>query len=437
MFCNQCEQTTRGTGCVEKGVCGKDADVQSLQEILLYGLKGMCAYAHHARRLGMVDEEVDAFVEEALFATVTNVNFDMDSLFELVLECGRKNLRVMEMLDEGHVKRFGAPSPTTVYEGTRAGPGILVTGHDMVDLEDLLVQTKGTGVNVYTHGEMLPAHMYPELRKHEHLAGHYGGAWQKQKKEFAAFTGAVLGTTNCVLIPPDSYKDRLFTTRVTAVPGGKRLANGDFSEVIECARRSPPLPDSRSGESSVGFHHSVLLGLADKIVGAVKAGSLKHFFLVGGCDGAEPGRNYFSEFASNTPPDSLVLTLGCGKYRIRDNDFGTFELEGVGPVPRLLDMGQCNDAYGAIQVAVALSEAFDCGVNDLPLTIVLSWFEQKAVAVLLSLLALDVRGIHIGPAAPAFVSPNVFKVLQDKFDLKLTTAGDPMADLNAAYPLHA
>jgi hydroxylamine reductase len=437
MFCNQCEQTARGTGCVEKGVCGKDADVQSLQEILLYGLKGMCSYAHHARRLGMVDEDVDAFVEEALFSTVTNVNFDMDSLFELVLECGHKNLRVMEMLDAGHVKRFGAPSPTTVYEGTRAGPGILVSGHDMVDLEDLLEQTRGSGINVYTHGEMMPAHMYPELRKHEHLVGHYGGAWQKQKKEFAAFTGPVLGTTNCVLIPRDEYKDRLFTTRVTAVPGGRRLTNGDFSEVIECARRCEPLPDSQSGESTIGFHHSVLLGLAGEIVAAVKAGKLKHFFLIGGCDGAEPGRNYFSEFASNTPPETLVLTLGCGKYRIRDNDFGTFELEGVGPVPRLLDMGQCNDAYGAIQVAVALSKAFDCGVNDLPLTIVLSWFEQKAVAVLLSLLALDVRGIRIGPAAPAFVSPNVFKVLQDKFDLKLTSVGDPLADLEASYPMQA
>jgi len=437
MFCNQCEQTARGTGCVEKGVCGKDEDVQSLQEILLYGLKGMCAYAHHARRLGMVDEDVDAFVEEALFATVTNVNFDMDSLFGLVLECGRKNLRVMEMLDEGHLKRYGTPSPTTVYEGTKAGPGILVTGHDMVDLEDLLEQTEGTGINVYTHGEMLPAHMYPGLRRHEHLVGHYGGAWQKQKKEFAQFTGPVLATTNCVLIPREEYKDRLFTTRVTAVPGARRLDTDDFSEVIDCAKRCQPLVDEQVGESTIGFHQSVLLGLAGEIVEAVKAGSLKHFFLIGGCDGAEPGRNYFSEFATHTPPDSLILTLGCGKYRIRDHDYGTIELPGVGPVPRLLDMGQCNNAYGAIQVAVALSEAFDCGVNDLPLTIVLSWFEQKAVAVLLSLLALGVRGIRIGPAAPAFVSPNVFKILQDQYDLKLTTAGDPLADLKASYPLQS
>ncbi len=431
MFCNQCEQTAHGTACVDTGVCGKDPDMQSLQEILLYGLKGMASYAHHARRLGMVDEEVNAFMEEALFATVTNVNFDMGSLFELVLECGRKNLRVMEMLDAGHVKRFGAPSPTTMFEGTKAGPGILVTGHDMVDLDDLLKQTEGTGINVYTHGEMMPAHMYPELRKYKHLVGHFGGAWQKQKTEFTKFTGPVLATTNCVLIPREDYKDRLFTTRVTAVPGATRLTNNDFSAVIECAKKCRPLPDAPVKESTVGFHHSVILGLADKIIAAVKAGKIKHFFLIGGCDGAEPGRNYFSDFAAGTPKDTIVLTLGCGKYRIRDNDFGTIELDGVGPIPRLLDMGQCNDSFGAIQVAVALAKAFDCGVNDLPLTIVLSWFEQKAVAVLLTLLALDVKGIRIGPAAPAFISPAVFKILQDKYDLKLT-GKDPAADLQAA-----
>jgi hydroxylamine reductase len=432
MFCNQCEQTAHGTGCVKTGVCGKDPDMQSLQEILLYGLKGMAAYAHHARRLGIVDEEVDAFVEEALFATVTNVNFDMASLLELVLECGRKNLRVMEMLDQGHTQRYGPPSPATVYEGTKAGPGILITGHDMVDLEDLLKQTEGTGINVYTHGEMLPAHMYPELRKHAHLAGHYGGAWQNQKSEFAEFTGPVLATTNCVLIPREAYKDRLFTTRVTAVPGGTRLTTNDFSEVIECAKRCQPLTDNRVKESTIGFHHTVVLGLADRIVAAVKEGKISRFFLIGGCDGAEPGRNYFSEFARNAPEDSVILTLGCGKYRIRDNDYGTIELGGAGPIPRLLDMGQCNDAYGAIQVAVALSKAFDCSVNDLPLTIVLSWFEQKAVAVFLTLLALDVKGIRIGPAAPAFISPNVFKILQEKYDLKLTSNRDPLADLKAS-----
>ncbi len=432
MYCNQCEQTAHGTACVDMGVCGKDPDMQSLQETLLYGVKGMAAYAHHARRLGMVDESVDAFIEEALFATVTNVNFDLESLLELVLECGHKNLRVMQMLDEGHVKRFGNPSPTIVYEGTKAGPGILVTGHDLVDLADLLEQTEGLGINIYTHGEMLPAHMYPRLREHRHLAGHFGGAWQKQKTEFQKFTGPVLATTNCILIPRDEYKDRVFTTRVTAVPGGTRLTSNDFTSVIAKARVCEPLPDAPVKETTIGFHHSAVLGLAGQIVEAVKAGKLRHFFVIGGCDGAEPGRNYYSEFASNTPPDSVVLTLGCGKYRIREADFGTIGLGDAGPIPRLLDMGQCNDAYGAIQVAVALAKAFDCSVNDLPLTIVLSWFEQKAVAVLLTLLALGVKGIRIGPAPPAFISPNVFKVLQDKFDLKLTTNADPIGDLNAA-----
>ncbi len=423
MFCNQCEQAYRGTGCVQLGVCGKDEDVQSLQETLLYGLKGMSAYAHHARRLGMTDEKVSAFIEEALFATMTNVNFDLQSMLELVLECGRQNLRVMEMLDEGHVRRFGKPSVTTVVEGTRAGPGILVTGHDLVDLDDLLQQTAGTGINVYTHGEMLPAHMYPGLRKHPHLAGHYGGAWQKQKREFEAFSGPVVATTNCILTPPDSYKDRVFTTRVTAVPGGTRIRGNDFSPVIAAARRCAPLPDARVRESTVGFHHSVILDHAATIVDAVKQGKIRHFFLIGGCDGAEPGRNYYSEFARKAPPDTVILTLGCGKYRIREHDYGT-----VLGLPRLLDMGQCNDAYGAIQVAVALSKAFNCPVNDLPLTLVVSWFEQKAVAVLLTLLALGVRGIRIGPAAPAFITPNVMRILQEKYDLQLA-GNDPDADL--------
>lgn len=423
MFCNQCEQTAHGVGCCDTGVCGKDPDMQSLQETLLYGVKGLAAYAHHARRLGKVDEAIDGFVEEALFATVTNVNFDMDSLFELVLECGHMNLRAMQILDEGHRARFGDASPATVYEGTKAGPGILVTGHDLVDLDLILQQTAGTGINVYTHGEMLPAHAYPKLRAYPHLAGHYGGAWQKQKVEFSHFSGPVVATTNCVLIPWDSYKDRLFTTRVTAVPGGKRLTTNDFSEVIECARRCAPLPEHPVRESTVGFHHNVILGLADKVVEAVKSGAVKHFFLIGGCDGAEPGRNWYTQFAEHAPEDSIILTLGCGKYRIRNHDYGT-----VAGLPRLLDMGQCNDAYGAIQVAVALAGAFNCSVNDLPLTIVLSWFEQKAVAVLLTLLYLGIKGIQIGPAKPAFLTDNVLKILQEKHDLKLV-GGDPLVQL--------
>lgn len=427
MFCNQCEQTQNGSGCTEVGVCGKDEDVQSLQEILLYGLKGMAAYANHARRLGKVDGKVSEFIEEALFATMTNVNFDLESLFEMVLECGRQNVRVMEMLDAGHTERFGAPVPTTVYEGTKAGPGILVTGHDLVDLADLLEQSAGSGVNVYTHGEMLPAHSYPRLRAHAHLAGHYGGPWQNQLWEFPSFTGPIVATTNCILIPPDSYKDRLFTTRVTAVPGATRLKSNDFSAVIALARKSASLPERKVRESTIGFHYSVILGLADKIVAAVKSGAIKRFYLIGGCDGAELGRNYYTKLAQGAPSESVILTLGCGKYRIRNHDYGT-----VAGLPRFLDMGQCNDAFGAVQVALGLAKAFDCSVNDLPLSIVLSWFEQKAVAVLLSLLALGVKGIRLGPVPPAFVSPNVFRILQDKFDLKLIEAEPPQELISLA-----
>lgn len=428
MHCDQCEQTFRGQACEinsRPGVCGKDADVESLQKILLYGLKGMAAYAHHARRLGYSDETVSAFTEEALFATMTNVNFDIPILLDLVLECGRKNLRVMELLDTAHVERFGKPEPHVVREGTRAGPGILITGHDLLDLHDLLRQCEGTDVMVYTHGEMLPGHMYPKLARHPNLAGHFGDAWQKQKDDFKAFPGPVIATTNCVLLPLEEYADRLYTTRATAVPGGTRIPDEDFSAVIAQAQTLPPCADIHVKDSMVGFHRSVILDKAGDIVEAVKAGKISHFFLVGGCDGAEPGRNYYSDYAHNAPQDAFVLTLGCGKFRIRDHDYGTH----LG-LPRLLDMGQCNDAYGAIQVASALAGAFDCSVNELPLTIVLSWFEQKAVAVLLTLLALDVKNIAVGPKPPAFVTPNVFKVLQENWGLKLI-GEDGKADVEA------
>ena len=427
MHCNQCEQTFHKTGCVTSpGMCGKSADVQSLQEMLLYGLKGMAAYAHHARRLGKSDETVSAFIEEALFATMTNVNFDVKSLLEYCLECGRMNLRVMQMLDEGHVEAFGKPAPTKVKEGTQAGRGILVTGHDLADLRDLLGQVEGSDIKVYTHGEMLPAHMYPFFQNHSNLVGHYGGAWQNQKREFAAFPGPVVATTNCVLIPRESYKGRLFTTRGTAVPGGQCISDGDYSAVIAEALRCEPCEEQITGESTVGFHRTVLLDHAQTIVDAVKAGQISRFFVIGGCDGADPGRNYFSDYAQGTPDDSFILTLGCGKYRIRDHEYG----EHLG-FPRLMDMGQCNDAYGAIAVASALAEAFDCSVNELPLTLVISWFEQKAVAVLLTLLSLGVKGITLGPNAPAFVSPNVFAILQERFDLRLS-GNDAEGDLRLA-----
>ena len=427
MFCNQCEQARGGTGCATNvGVCGKDADVQSVQDIILFGLKGMAAYAHHARRLGKHDEKVSAFIEEALFATMTNVNFDIPTLLGLALELGKHNLRVMELLDEGHVETFGKPSPTQVKEGTQAGPGILITGHDLPDLADLLKACEGTNVKVYTHGEMLPGHMYPKLRNHPNLAGNYGGAWQKQKAEFAEFSGPIVATTNCVLIPTPAYRDRLFTTRATAVPGGKRLVTNDFSEVVALALKCPPLKENIIKTSTVGFHRSVLLDAAPTIVEAVKAGKISHFYVIGGCDGSEGSRSYFTDYAKAAAPDTFILTLGCGKYRIRDHEYGT--LLGL---PRLMDMGQCNDAYGAIAVAVALAKAFNCGVNDLPLTLCISWFEQKAVAVLLTLLSLGVKGINLGPNPPAFITPNVFAVLQKEFDLKLTPTTVPLT-VNAA-----
>ena len=426
MFCNQCEQSFCGTGCNNNvGICGKDEDVQSVQELILYGLKGMAAYANHARRLGKSDESVSAFIEEALFSTMTNVNFDINALFEIALELGRKNLRVMELLDAGHIEHFGKPEPATVTEGTQAGPGILITGHDLLDLADLLKQLEGTDIKVYTHGEMLPAHMYPKLHKHPNLAGHYGTAWQNQEEEFAMFPGPVIATTNCVLIPPAQYAKRIFTTRATAVPGGTRIKDNDFSPVIAKARQCPPCKEHVVGKSQVGFHRQVLLDLAPTIVKAVKEGKISRFFVIGGCDGAEPGRNYFSDYAQATPPDSFILTLGCGKFRIRNHDHG--QLLGL---PRLLDMGQCNDAYGAIQVAVALAGAFGCSVNELPLTLVISWFEQKAVAVLLTLLSLNIQGITLGPTPPAFITPAVFKILQDKYKLRLI-GQDAKADLAA------
>jgi hydroxylamine reductase len=424
MFCYQCEQTAGGSGCTKGGVCGKNEDIQSLQDILLFGLKGMAAYAFHARELGARDEEVDAFMHEALFKTVTNVSFDLDQYLELVLRCGKMNLRTMEMLDKAHVERFGKPIPTEVDTGTRKGPGILITGHDLLDLYELLKQTEGAGINVYTHSEMLPAHGYPELKKFKHLAGNYGGAWQEQKKEFNAFSGAILATTNCVLIPPaNSYLGRLYTTGITGIPGATHIAGRDFSGIIKRAKSLPPLPGSPGKKILTGFHHTAILGIADKIVAAVKSGKIKHFFLIGGCDGAKPGRNYYTEFAEKVPKDCVVLTLACGKYRFNKLDFGAID-----GIPRLIDVGQCNNTYSAVQVALALANAFNCGVNDLPLSLVLSWFEQKAVAILLTLLSLNIKGIRIGPTPPAFITPNVLKILQEKFDLKLITT--PEKDLN-------
>lgn len=424
MFCYQCEQTAKGTGCTVQGVCGKSEDIASLQDILLFGLKGIAAYAFHARELGAKDDLVDAFMHEGLFSTVTNVDFDLNRFVGLVLKCGEMNLRVMELLNNAHCQRFGKPTPVEVATGTKNGPGIVVTGHDLLDLYELLKQTEASGINIYTHGEMLPAHGYPELRKFKHLAGNYGGAWQDQKKEFGEFPGAILATTNCVLIPPDSYKERLFTVGITGVAGVKHIKGRDFASLIEMAKKLPPLKEQTGKKIITGFHHTAVLGLADKIVAAVKAGKIRRFFLIGGCDGAKPGRNYYTQFAEMVPKDCVIITLVCGKYRFNKLDFGAID-----DIPRLIDVGQCNDAYSAIQIALALSKAFNCGVNELPLSFVLSWFEQKAVAILLTLFYLGVKGIRIGPMPPAFITPGVFKVLEQAFDLKLITT--PQDDMKA------
>jgi hydroxylamine reductase len=412
MFCYQCEQTAGGKSCTKIGVCGKDEDIQSLQDILIFGLKGIAAYAYHSRELGYKDEQVDEFMHEALFSTLTNVNFDLNRYLGLVLKAGEMNLRVMELLNEAHTTTFGNPAPVTVPRGTKAGPGIVVTGHDLPDLYKLLRQTEDRNVNIYTHGEMLPAHGYPELRKYRHLVGNYGTAWQNQKKEFEEFPGAILVTTNCVMIPKDSYIDRMFTCGIAGVAGVKHIEGQDFSEVIQMACSLPPLPENPQGTLSTGFHYSAVLGLADKIIEAVKAGRIRRFFFIGGCDGAKPGRNYYTEFAEKVPKDCVVLTAACGKYRFNDREFG--DIDGI---PRLIDTGQCNDCYGAIQIALALAKAFKCSVNELPLSFVVSWYEQKAVAILLTLLHLGIKNIKLGPSLPAFISPNVLNLLVEKYNI--------------------
>jgi hydroxylamine reductase len=400
-------------------------DLVGLQELLTYGLKGTAAYVDHAHVLGKDDEKVYAFLHEAL-DYLTQPNPTVDKLFALNMKCGEINLAVMEMLDAANTGAYGNPVPTKVRITPVKGKAILVSGHDLKDLADLLEQTKGLGINIYTHGEMLPAHGYPNLKKHSHLAGNYGGAWQDQAKEFDAFPGAILMTTNCIQTPKPSYKSRIFTTGLVAFPGVTHVANGNFKPVIDAALAAPGFAADEPEKSIlVGFGHNAILGVADKVIGAVKAGQLKHFFLIGGCDGARSGRNYYTEFAEAVPKDCAILTLACGKYRFNKLEFGD-----IGGIPRLLDCGQCNDAYSAIKVAGALAQAFGCGVNDLPLSLILSWYEQKACAILLTLLYLGIKNIRLGPTLPAFVTPNVLNVLVEKFSIKPTTTVE--ADLKAA-----
>jgi len=544
MFCYQCEQTAGGTGCTNFGVCGKDPATAALQDLLVHAAKGVAMYAHRGRQLDARDRDVDVFVLEALFSTVTNVNFDPQRLEELLrraaqmrdvarsayeracrsagrepvalagpaawqpaddldglvrqgeevgmarriaavgedvaglealilfglkgaaayadhaqilgveddevygafhellsylgsdehtadeltataLRVGELNLKAMELLDRANTGAFGQPVPTPVRITPVAGKAIVVSGHDLKDLAALLEQTEGTGINVYTHGEMLPAHGYPGLKKYPHLVGNYGGAWQDQRREFEAFPGAILMTTNCIQKPKASYKDRIFTSGLVAFPGVRHIPDRDFAPVIAAARSAEGFAETAEERTIlVGFGHDAVLGLADKIVEAVKDGAVRHFFLIGGCDGAKSVRNYYTELARLVPQDCVILTLACGKYRFNKFDFGD-----IGGIPRLLDIGQCNDAYSAVLIAQALAEAFDTDVNSLPLSVVLSWYEQKAVAILLTLLHLGIRNIRLGPSLPAFVTPTVLDVLVKNFALKPISS--PQEDLAA------
>lgn len=400
-----------------------EEDIRSLKELLLYGLKGMAAYADHAYRLGKQDDLIFAFMHEAL-AALNDPAVTMNGLLELALRCGQVNLRCMEILDAAHTGRFGHPVPTPVPTSLKQGPAIIVSGHDLLDLEALLKQTEGKGVSIYTHGEMLPAHGYPGLKKYAHLAGHFGTAWQNQQEEFDDIPAAILFTTNCIQRPHDNYKDRTFTTGLVAWPGLTHIAGSDFTPVIEKALSLKGFQATEDLTLLTGCGHNAVRGLADKVIAAVKSGAIRHFFVVGGCDGARPGRNYYTELARQIPKDCVILTLACGKFRFNHLDLGT-----IGGIPRLLDVGQCNDAHSAIEIAKALAGAFKCSVNELPLSLILSWYEQKAVVILLSLLSLGIKGIRLGPTLPAFLSPNVTKVLADTFDLKPITT--PSKDLAA------
>jgi len=540
MFCNQCEQTAKGIGCTTAGVCGKNEEVANLQDLLIHALQGLALYALKGRKLGIVDDATDRFTVQAIFSTLTNVDFDPDrfvvmvkravelretmksnvaskggatdcgqaqavfipasdsvaelaaqgkalnllerldadvnirSLKQLVLfgvkgiaayadhaailgqtdpvvfafcyealvsllsseltleqgvalamKTGETNLRAMELLDAANTGTYGHPMPTSVPLGHRPNKCILISGHDLADLEQLLIQTDGKGIDIYTHGEMLPCHGYPELKKYPHFYGHFGTAWQNQQKEFPSFPGPILFTTNCIQTPRDDYKNRVFSNGLVGWPGVKHISDKDYSAVIDMALAMPGFADeSENGHVLVGFARNTVLGVAGKVIKAVNSKAIRHFFLVGGCDGAKPSRDYFTRLVEQIPNDCLVLTLACGKFRFFDKQLGA-----IGGIPRLLDVGQCNDAYSAVQIATALAKAFNCGVNDLPLSLVLSWYEQKAVAILLTLLFLGIKDIRLGPSLPAFVSPAVLEFLVNTFAIKPTDT--PEADLKA------
>ncbi len=408
-----------------------NADIRSLAHLLIYGIKGMAAYAHHAVMLNHEDDAVFAFIHEAL-AKLNNPAITLEELLELNMRCGKVNLRCMEILDEAHTTTFGHPEPTTVSKTLKPGPAIIVSGHDLHDLDEILKQTEGCGINVYTHGEMLPAHGYPGLKKHPHLAGHFGTAWQNQANEFDGIPAAIYFTTNCIQEPKESYKDRVFTGGTVGWPGVRHIEGIDFMPLIQRAQALGGFKAEVAGETLLtGFGRNAVAGVAGQVVEAVKSGAIKHFFLIGGCDGAKPGRNYYTEFAEKVPKDCVILTLACGKFRFNHLEFGE-----IGGIPRLLDIGQCNDAYAAIKIAELLAGAFKCDINDLPLSLIVSWYEQKAVVILLTLLSLGIKGIRLGPSLPAFITPNVLKVLVEKFDVKPngTVEEDLQVAQGVSYP---
>ncbi|WP_248926029.1 hydroxylamine reductase [Paenibacillus hamazuiensis] len=426
MFCYQCEQTPRG-GCRVVGVCGKDETIASLQDTIVFALKGIAAYATHARQLGYSDPEVDRITHEALYMTLTNSNFNLQEHIDMAMKVGSAAVRIMDVLDRAHTSHFGVPRPVTVSQNKIEGHSIVVTGHNLYALEQLLQQTEGKGINVYTHSEMLPAHGYPELKKYSHLKGNIGKAWYDQRKLFEWFPGAILATTNCVMPIKGAYADRFFSYDVAGLEGVTKMIGEDFAPLIEKALSLPAVRIESGQVLTTGYHHETVIGLAPEIIQAVKDGKIRRFFVIAGCDAPGKEGDYYRELATSLPNDTVILTTSCGKFRFNDVDYGTVGDTGI---PRYIDLGQCNNSGSTVKIALALADAFGCGVNDLPVSIVLSWFEQKAVAILLGLFSLGIKDIRIGPKAPEFITPGVLKVLTEMFGLKLIgEAQQDMADM--------
>ncbi|PFR74948.1 hydroxylamine reductase [Bacillus cereus] len=424
MFCYQCEQTPTG-GCKVMGVCGKNETIASLQDTIVFGLKGIAAYRTHAAQLGYTDAFVDATTQEALYMTLTNSNFNEQEHIDTAMKVGKSALRVMELLDEAHTNHFGVPEPVQITQNRVEGKAIVVTGHNLFALEELLKQTEGKDINIYTHSEMLPAHGYPQLKKYKHLKGNIGKAWYDQRRLFEKFTGVILATTNCVMPIKGSYSDRFFSYDIAGLEGVQKIENDDFTPLIQKALELPEVHMESDEQLVTGFHHNTVLSLAPEIIDAVKEGKIKRFFVIAGCDAPGKGGEYYRELATSLPQETVILTTSCGKFRFNDVDYGVV----LGTeIPRYIDLGQCNNSISTVKIVAALADAFQCEVNELPVSIVLSWFEQKAVAILLGLFSLGIQDIRIGPKAPEFISPGVLDVLQETFGLKLiTNAAEDMA----------